>query len=508
MIAIVLAAIAAFAHAATAWRYGYFRDELYFIACSKHLAWGYVDQPPLVAAAAWLSAPADYQLLALRALPIIAAALTVYLAVRLTRELGGGAFAQILSGFATLTLPAYLLLGNTLTTTSFEPIFWTLTLYQCVRLVRANASQATRWWLAIGAAAAVGAYAKYSIALLVAGILVGFLSTPERRVLRSPSPLYALGVATFILGPNLAWQAAHGWPIVDVLAGDVNHRHAFQNGLFLESFDVLRNAPAFIVEQFVYTNPVAAIVWIAGAAAPFRSARLRDLRFITVAFAVVFLTAIALNAKGYYIAGFYATLLAVGAVAVERAAVAVRAMLFAALAAVAVAAMPLSLPVLPIDALVAYTKLLGLTGRNGSPAHLIQPVFAEQFGWERLTRDVASVYFSLPAPVRARTAIYADTYGDAGALDFFGSHYGLPAPISSQNNYYLWGTRGYDGSTLLAIGATQIDRLRRFYRNVQLVRTSTEPYKWIVEGPAPIYLCTDPIAPLPVIWPALRWYGA
>jgi hypothetical protein len=185
-----------------------------------------------------------------------------------------------------------------------------------------------------------------------------------------------------------------------------------------------------------------------------------------------------------------------------------RGALFAVLAVVAIAAMPLSLPVLPVDTLITYTKVLTLTGADGTPPHLIQPVFAEEFGWERLTRDVASAYFALPAAIRTRTAIYADTYGDAGALDFFGPRYGLPPPISSQNNYYLWGTRGYDGSTLLAIGATQIERLRHVYRRVRLVSTSTEPYKWVVEGPAPIYLCRDPVAPLPVLWPALRWYGA
>lgn len=508
MIAIVLAAIAALGHAATAWRYGYFRDELYFIACSKHLAWGYVDQPPMVAVAAWLAAPAGYQLIALRALPVLAAALTVYLAVRLTRELGGGAYAQLLSGFSTLTLPAYLLLGNTLTTSSFEPFFWTLTLYLAVRLVRAPASHVSLWWAAIGIAIALGAYAKYSIALLAAAIVLGLLVTPQRRVFRSASALYALGLAVLMLGPNLAWQAAHGWPILEVLGGDVRHRHAFQNGLVLESYSVLRNAPAFALEQLVYTNPVAALVWVAGMAAPFRIAKLRDLRFIPIAYAAVFVAAIVLNAKGYYIAGCYATLLAIGAVAVERAAVAVRMVLFGVLAAVAVAAMPLSLPVLPVDGLIAYTKVLGLSGRAGTTAHLIQPVFAEEFGWDRLARNVAAVYFSLPAPLRTRTAIYADTYGDAGALEFFGPRYGLPPPISSQNNYYLWGTRDYDGSTLIAIGATQIDRLRRFYRSVTLVRTSAEPYKWVVEGPAPIYLCRNPVAPLPRIWPALRWYGA
>jgi len=502
-----LALAAALLHAATAWRYGYFRDELYFIACSKHLAWGYVDQPPMVALAARLASPFGYDLLALRALPIVAASLTVYLAIRLTRELGGGRFALALAGVATMLLPAYLLLGNTLTTSSFEPLFWTLVIYLTISIVRAPANAGPRW-AALAVAIAAGAYAKYSIVLPVAGVSAGLLLTEQRRALRSLYPPAALALAALLLAPNVAWQAAHGWPILEVLHGDVAHRPGFQGGFALEYRNLASNALAFALEQLLYTNPLAAPVWIAGLIAPFRIAALRDLRFVAIGYAFVFVAAALLSAKGYYIVGYYAAPLAIGAVALERAAVTVRAALFAALTAVAIAALPLSLPVLPIDALVAYSKALGLTGRDGTPARLIQPVFAEEFGWRGLARDVAAVYFALPAGIRSRAAIYADTYGDAGALDFFGPAYGLPPAISSQNNYYLWGTRGYDGSTLVAIGATRIDLLRRYYRSVVLVRTSTEPRKWIVEGPAPIYLCRDPVAPLQAIWPQLRWYGA
>ena len=173
MIAAGLLCVALLLHGATAWRYGYFRDELYFIACSKHLAWGYVDQPPLVAVAAWLSAPAGYQLLALRALPVLAAARDrLSQRVMLAKELGGGRFAQFLAGLATLFLPAYLLLGSTLTTTSFEPFFWTLTIYLAVRILRAPAATLPYLWLALAITVALGAYAKYSIALLVVASIV------------------------------------------------------------------------------------------------------------------------------------------------------------------------------------------------------------------------------------------------------------------------------------------------------------------------------------------------
>ena len=500
--------LAAVLHGATAWRYGYFRDELYFIACSRHLGWGYVDQPPFVAVAAWLAAPSGYSLLALRAFPIVAAGLTVYLSVIFARELGGGRFAQLLTGTVTLLVPAYLLLGNTLTTSSFEPLWWTLAIYLAVRIVRARPSDPGRLWIALGIVVALGAYAKYSMLLPIAGLVIGLLLTPQRRVLLTSYALAAGALALLLLSPNLAWQAAHGWPFIEVLRGDAAHRPMLAAGFALEYRGWLENTKAFVLEQLLYTNPFAAPIWLAGIIAPFRSAQLRELRFVSIAYGVVLLTAIAFAAKGYYIVGFYAALFAIGAVALERSRASVRAALVALPLALGVVTLPLSLPILPVDALIAYTRFLGLTGRDGTPPHLIQPLFAEEFGWERLAHDVAHVYFSLPADVRDRTAIYADTYGDAGALDFFGQRYRLPGAISSQNSYYLWGPNGTDGRTLIAIGATRSDLLRRYYRSVALVRTSTEPYKWVVEGPAPIYLCRDPIAPLWVIWPHLRWYGA
>ncbi|MBV8375049.1 MAG: glycosyltransferase family 39 protein [Candidatus Eremiobacteraeota bacterium] len=507
MIEALYALITFLLHASTGWRYGYFRDELYFIACAKHLAWGYVDQPPLVAFAAWLAAPVGYELVALRLGPILAAAFTVFVTVALAGELGGGRFARGLAGAAAMLAPAYLLLGNTLTTTSFEPLSWTLVIYACIRIVRAFPRREPRWWIALAFAVAFAAYGKYSIALLVAGLAVGLLLTPQRRVLTSWT-LVAAGLAFLLLAPNLAWQATHAWPIVDVLRGDVTHRPAFQNGLALEYRNLAANAPAFVLEQLLYTNPFATVLWLAGLAAPFFLRSLRDLRFVTIGYAIAFVTAVALGAKGYYIVGIYASLFAVGAVAVERAALWVRVGLTSAIVAFGLALMPLSLPLLSIDTLVAYTQALRLTGQNGAPAHLIQPIFAEEFGWGRLARDVARVYFSLPREVRQRTAVYADTYGDAGALDFFGPRSSLPPAISSQNNYYLWGTRGQSGDVLVAVGASRINILRRYYRRVTLVAISTEPYKWIVEGPAPIYLCSDPVAPLSEIWPRLRWYGA
>lgn len=490
-------------HLATASRYGYFRDELYFIECARHLAWGYVDQPPLVAFAAWIATPFGDALLSLRFLPALAASATVLVVAALTAELGGRSFARWIAGILALLTPAYLLLGNTLTTTSFEPLTWTLTIYCAVKMVR---TEERRWWLALALVIAFGLYGKYSIALLVAALVVGLLLTPQRRTLRSPWAALCAALVALLIAPNLAWQAAHGWPFVDVLRGDALHRPAFQNGLFLQYRSLAANAAAFVVEQALYTNPLAVPIWVAGIVALSTAPAFRQLRFIAIATILTLLAAVAMGAKGYYVIGLYGSLLAAGCVWLERQTLAVRTTLAAAAVAVGIAAMPLGLPLLPVNALVAYTQTLHLSGN--APGRLVQPVFAEEFGWDRLARDVARVYHSLSPKQRAMTTLYADTYADAGALDFFGPRYGLPHAVSTQNSYYLWGPGPGDGRMLIAVGATRIDDVRRFYRSVRLVATSFDPLRWIVEGPAPIYLCTDPVAPLARIWPRLRWYGA
>jgi 4-amino-4-deoxy-L-arabinose transferase-like glycosyltransferase len=489
--AAALGTLTALAHIAVSWRYGYYRDELYFIACAKRLAWGYVDMPPLTAFVSWLAAPAHYNLIAIRLSVAIAAGLTVYVACAIAAALGGSVLAQRLSGFTVALTPAYLFLGNTLTTTSYEPLTWALTIFATIRLVR---SRDSRWWYLIAAAVTFGLYGKYSMLLLVAALFFGLLLTPERAVLRTRAfALAALAVVVLLL-PNIAWQGAHGWPMLEVLRGDVFGRHAFNSGLQFEYRAPLINAAAFFAEQLLFTNPFAAPLWILGAIALLRNRDFRRERFVSIAFLALLIAAPVLNAKGYYIAGIYTPLICAGWVALERAwasRLAWRSAAAAVVLASGVVLAPFTFPVFPPAGLIAY-----------------QPLFADEFGWDGLTRRVAEVYRQLPPVQRRRTAIFSDTYAGAAAIEFYRPRYGLPQPISAQNSYYLWGTGGYDGSSMLAIGASQADLLRANFRHVVLLTTFQDPHRWAIEGPTPIFLCTDPVAPLSRLWPRLKWYGA
>jgi hypothetical protein len=506
--AVAAGALTAAAHIAVSWRYGYYRDELYFIACAKRLAWGYVDMPPLTAFVSWLTAPAHYELVALRFTVALAAGATVYLACAIAAEIGGGRWSQRLSGITVALTPAYLFLGTTLTTTSYEPLTWALTVFAAMRLARLGNA---RWWFVIVAAVSFGLYGKYSMLLLAGALLAGLLVTAERTVLRSRALAIAALATLLVMAPNLWWQGAHGWPMLAVLRGDVLGRHAFNSGMQFEFRQPLVNAGVFFLEQLLFFNPVAVPIWLAGAAALWLAPRFRSYRFVAVAFVLLLGAAALLNGKGYYIAGIYTPLICAGWVALERAWNARPAWRALAAGAVIVSAAlmaPFTIPLVSAQALIGYSQLLGITGRNGTPPHLVQPLFADEFGWDGLTRRVAAIYGKLPAEQRMRTAIFSDTYAGAAAIEFYGPRYGLPQPISAQNQYYLWGTRGYDGSSVLAVGASQAGLLHALFRHVVLAGTFEDPDRWAIEGPTPVFLCTQPVAPLRELWPRLRWYGA
>ncbi len=492
-------------HLAFAGNYGYFRDELYFIACAQHLAWGYPDQPPLVALAALLSRPFHWNIFVLRAPVALAAALNVLAISTFVRDLGGERFARALAALSVALLPAYLTLGSVLTTTSFEPLSWSLVAMLAVRALRKPSVSAGAL---LGAAIAFGAYGKYSIFLWVGALAIGIAASSERRFLLSRTAFVAAVVAFVALLPNASWQALHGWPFAEVLRSDFIGRHPFNNGWQLEYHASLTNALAFVIEQVGYTNPLLVPLWLLGIVVALRSP---GLRFLGVAALLTTLAAVALDAKGYYIIGMYGTLLALGSQAFERVTrprLAVRAVAVAATAASALAILPFAAPVLPVNTFVAYAAALHLTGTNGTKPQLIQPLFAEEFGWRRLAEDVARIYRSLPSTLRARTAVYADTYADAGAIDRFGARYGLPPAIGSQNAYWLWGTRAYDLHDILAVGASREHRLFAAYARCTLLGTTFDPLRAVVEGPTPIFYCTQPRLSRAALWRSLRWYGA
>ena len=481
---------------ATAGRYGIFRDELYFVDCARHLAWGYVDHPPLIALVTWVAVHVfGTSLFSLRFLPAIAGAALVWLTAQVARELGGGRFAQTMAAFAVLPVPIYLLLGHWLTMNAFEPWLWTATLWLVLRMIARNEP---RYWLAVGAVWGVGLENKYSMLFLAAALVTGLLLTPQRRWLYNRWFAAGAGVALLLFLPNLIWLARHGFPFLEF------ERHAR-----LDAGRLARGPLDFVADQILIMNPLLAPLWLGGLTFLLRAERAKPYRFMGWTFLGVFMGLLALQAKNYYVAPAYPALFAAGAVALEAWTIEgwrwTRGWYVAATLAVGLVLAPFVLPVLPIQTFLVYQSFFGgfqpVRFERHSAERLPQQ-FADEFGWEDMTRETARVYHGLPAAQRARTAVFANNYGEAAAIDFFGAKYGLPQAISNHVTYWLWGPHGYTGESVLVLGSDgQGDR--EHFRIVEAVGRVDDPRTRRDER-FELYLCQDLNQDLDSFWPGIK----
>ena len=298
----VIAAAAFGIEMAVSARYGYVRDELYFLAAGHHPAFGYVDQPPLTPLIARLSAVlSGNTLVGLRVVPALGLAALVVLTAAMSRLLGAGRAGQLLAALAAATCGEYLGAMHELTTTMPDFVFWAVTLYLVMRLL---ASRDPRWWLAIGGCAGVASEAKWNIAFLLAALAAGFLATDARHLLRSRYLLAGGVIAAALAAPDLIWQAAHGWPSIDVfrtLQDQAGHNRA-----------------TYWLAQVLFTGPVLAPVWVTGAVWSIRSGAARVFRPVGIACVIAIVTQFVLGGKAYYPGGAYTFLLAAGCVPLER----------------------------------------------------------------------------------------------------------------------------------------------------------------------------------------------
>jgi hypothetical protein len=484
-------------HVLLANRYGYFRDELYFLDCGRHLDWGYVDHAPLIGLVARFALFLGGSLPALRVFPAVAGAALVALTGLIAWRLGGGPFAQGLAGLAVIVMPIYLGIDSILTMNAFEPLFWMGCVYLLIRIMQSGQS---RLWIPFGILAGLGLMNKHSTAFFLLAVGVGLLLSPERRELRKPWPWLALAVAFLIFLPNLWWQLQHDFATLEDL------RNVARIGK-----NVVLGPAAFLGQQVLIIHPVLLPVWLTGLGYLLigRRGRFRALGF---AFAAFFLLLFALKGKNYYLAPIYPMLLAAGAVAIEAglargarfggrwAQVAIVTLIGAAGAVTA----PLVLPLLAPEQYVAYQAWLGV-GPPRTEVHHRGPLpqlFGDQFGWEELTVEVARIYAALSPEERARAAVFANNYGEAGAIDLFGPRYGLPPAISAHQTYFFWGPRGFRGDVVIVLQDNR-QSLERLCASVEQAGGHYHPWGMDEEN-GPIFVCRGLRTPLDELWPRLK----
>jgi len=456
-------------HLACLTRYGWFRDEFYYVACARHLAWGYVDHPPLsIGLLALARAAFGESLFAVRLLPVIAAAASVFLTGRLAAELGGGRYAQALACLAATLTPVYLAMGHFYSMNAFDLLLWTAAILVLAQVLREGRPH---YWVGLGLVLGLGILNKLSMSWLVMALGAGLALTAHRRVLRTPWPYVALLIAVSLTVPHVLWQIANDWPTAEFMRNATGEK-------------MTAVSPAdFVLDQIMAMGPANVVIWMSGLVFALVAPVGRRWRILALVYLAVALPLVAGGrSRASYLAVAYPMLLGLGGMALERLTEArpwrrLRAPLLASTLLFGLVPVPMVLPVFPVETFIRYQAALGLapsTDENKEVGPLSQH-YADMFGWAEMVAEVAKAYQGLTAGEREKAVVLGQNYGEAGAVDVLGRKHGLPRAVSGHNNYWLWGAGDWDGSVMIVIGGDP-EEGSRFFEEWERVGTIDSPY--------------------------------
>ncbi|MEA2002049.1 MAG: glycosyltransferase family 39 protein [Actinomycetota bacterium] len=456
-------------------RYGFHRDELYFIAAGRRLAWGFVDQPPLTPLLARLGdlLPGAVTPSVIRIVPALSAGGVVVLTAFMARRFGGGKLAITMAALFAAGGAFFLAVGHLLSTTTFDVLIWAAVILVMIMILD-DADR--RWWLAAGALVGLGLTNKYMIIALVGAVALGIVFSPRRQILDGWWPWVGAHVALVIAIPNLLWQNANNWPQLEMA------RSLRENADGAADYILLQIA---ILSLFLVIPAVAGWRWL------WRDDLGRRWQSLATAFVLLFLLFAATGGKGYYVAPLYLPLFAAGSLWVERLDHRKRIAILSVTGAGIVAGLFLALPLVPPESVNTFNE--------------VNTELGETYGWNQLVDQVEAVYMSLPAEDQADAVIFTSNYGQAGAIEVLGAGR-LPQPISGHNNYWLWGPGTRSGPI---IGVGFVDHvLTKVCPKVEQAGTITnEAGVDNDENGTQLWLCREPTAPLSSVWDDVRHYN-
>jgi hypothetical protein len=495
---IIIGAIVKFVlHMFIAPGYGFFSDELYTIALSRHLAFGYVDLPPLVPALVALSRTLlGESLFALHIIPALAGSATLVFVCLFAKEFGGKPFAVALSAVGFIIIPNWLGLDSIFCYDSIDQLVLAGFLYTLVRFLRTGNQ---RLWIMLGLIAGIAGMTKMTILFLGPGFLVALLASKYRKDLLTPWPWLGSALCLVIVAPYLLWQFANDWPTLE----------------YWTAYGTSRVYQASISQYFtnilIYMNGFLLPLWVVGLYRIYRPLNGANYGFLGLLFIVTLVLMFVLHASVRMLSELFMPLLAAGAVFVEEKLAGLRwekgmkAIVTAYLLVVGVITVPLSLPILPVNLFPIFAKPFKslyqpLREFNGSTSYY-PLLLSGRLGWDKLVREVAEVYDSLPVEDRAIAGIYTDWYMHAGAIDQLGPQYGLPHAVSGSLTYYLWGP-GYSWDVMIII-TNKTNNMSVFFDECELKTTVQYEYDGAVGRPY-IHICRKPKVSADVIWSSLK----
>jgi hypothetical protein len=529
--------------------YGYFRDELYYLACSDHPAWGYVDQPPLsiflLAISRLLFGDSIF---ALRLFPALAGSVTVFLTGLMVRRLGGGKFAQALAAVAVIACSAFLSFNTFFSMNAFDILFWSLGFYfiilgvgdpnpftvsqmpffrsviskvcrhDCAHgvtpgrikidttICAASRSPMPWGWVWLGLIIGLGLLNKISMIWFIGGFVVGLLLTAHRKKILTAGPWLAALVAAVLFLPHIIWQITNGFPTLEFMRNATTQKMAAVP--FLQ----------FISRQINMIHPVIFLLCLIGLLYFLLDKQGSQYRIFAWMYLAIFLLLMfSRTSRPGYLAPFYPILIAGGAKVFETFTTSpnwrrwLRPIYMTIIIGTGIIVIPMNLPVLPVETYIRYAKTWGEEPSTSERKELgkLGQFYADMHGWEKLAEKISGVYHTLSPGEKQKCTIFANNYGEAGAIDFFRQKYNLPPAISGHNNYWLWGPGNTDIDIVIHLGGQNgppREVLKNLYREVKHADTFTCDYCMPYENNMEIYLCKAPKVSIKEIWPRLKHY--
>jgi 4-amino-4-deoxy-L-arabinose transferase-like glycosyltransferase len=477
--------------------YGLFRDELYYLACTKHLAWGFVDHPPFSIAVLWIwISVAGDSLVSLRLLAALIGTIPIAMAGLITRQLGGEWKAQALACFAVVLAPIQIGVSSFYSMNILEYALIPLMVWVLLKIILEKKSSL---WILFGILLGVGIINKHTFAVLAAFLLAGMLLTPARKEFTTKEFWIGIGAAGLLVVPNVLWQISNNFISLE----------------FYRNASAMKNVPTpplkIVLEQLISSNPIAGVLWVAGLVWFLRGKERREYRALGIAFLLMLAMMIAAESnRADRIALYIPVLIAGGALIWERLNVKrfmrwlipVTAMF---LLIVGFVTIPVVLPVMSPVSTAEYLQRIGMQPNfeKGISAKLPQNL-ADRFGWKELADSVAAVIQRLPERERYSVILGGQNYGDAGALEYYGRSFHFPQVISGHNSYWLWGP-GEQAEILIIVGNSQ-SRMKELFDDVQEGTRSSTGWQMDYECNRPIWICRKPKMPLEKIWPKAKMF--
>jgi 4-amino-4-deoxy-L-arabinose transferase-like glycosyltransferase len=471
---------------------GFHRDELLYFSLGQHLSAGYASVPPFIGFIAWIVIHTlGYSLLAARLIPFLLSGIMILLIAAITREMKGGNYAQIIVAIAFTVTPFNLRCFSLFQPVCFDMFFWSMVFYLLLRWIN---TKEDKFLILLGPVVGIGLINKYTIALELFCLLVVLLFTSYREVFKRKAFYEAVIIGLLIFMPNLIWQFLHDLPFV-------THMKALNDSQLVHVSRI-----SFFSDQ-LFIGLMGMLLIIPGIVYLLRSKTLHAYRPLLLACLLAVFVLALLRGKSYYTIGMFPFWIAAGGVYWESILkrTFTKILILFTIVLFSLPFIPVGLPVFKAEKLVKYfawTKEnlgLGMVLRwESGNYHPLPQDYADMLGWDELAAITSRAYNQVPD--KQSVMIYAENYGEAGAVMVLGKEYGLLNPTCFSESFLYWIPRNppYEIVSLIYINDKLGEDIKNLFTECHEVDSIRNPLSR--EFSTGVWLCTKPKSSFNNFW--------